>query len=164
MAAAPLSLLIFASANAAPLYAGLQIGDNSAGALFGYQINKMYAVEGHYSKSDSRISHSGVSVDTSIVGTGLVGLALFPLRLNEVLPYFLFAKAGYEHTANNEAYSIPTSVTLTLPYNDNIKSSKNQLILGGGAEYDFSKNIMGRMGIDFVGNNKYINLGAIYKF
>lgn len=164
LAAAPLSLLFIAPASAAPLYAGLQIGDDSASALFGYQISKMYAIEAHYSKSDSLISHAGVSVDTSTVGAGLVGLALFPMKLNDVLPYFLFAKAGYEHTTNSETYSIPASVTLTLPYSDTIKSSKNQFIVGGGAEYDFNNHVTGRMGVDFIGDNESIYLAAIYKF
>jgi hypothetical protein len=164
LAAAPLSLLIFAPVSAAPFYAGLQISDESVGVLLGYQISKMYAIEGHYSKSDSLISHAGVTVDTSTVGAGLVGLALFPMKLNDVLPYFLFAKAGYEHTTDNETYSIPASVTLTLPYSDTIKNSKNQFIIGGGAEYDFTKYDMARMGLDFIGDNRSIYLAAIHKF
>jgi hypothetical protein len=159
-----LSIFILAPACAEPLYAGIQLDDTSLGGLLGYQIDKKYAVEVHYSRADSRISHAGLTVDSTIIGIGVVGIALFPMKLNDVLPYSLFAKAGYERTTNNETYSIPTSVTLTLPYNDNINTYKNQFIFGGGAEYGFSKNVMGRLGVDFLGKDRSINLGAIYKF
>jgi hypothetical protein len=164
LAAVLSSIFIFAPACAEPLYAGIQLDDTSVGVLLGYQINKKYAVEAHYSRSDSRITHAGVTVDSSMVGVGAVGIALFPMKLNDVLPYTLFAKAGYERTTNDETYSIPTSVTLTLPYNNKIISHKNQSIFGGGAEYDFSRSVMGRMGVDFLGKDRSINLGAIFKF
>ena len=148
---------------ATPLYAGIQLGDDSIGGLLGFQINKRYAVEGHFSHADSSIAHAGVTVDSTITGLGVTGIALFPMKLNEVLPYFLFAKAGLERTTNKENYYIPSSVTLTLPFNGSIGSHKNQFIVGGGAEYEFTKNIVGRMGVDLVGKNKSINLAAIYK-
>lgn len=159
-----LYVFTFIPAYATPLYAGMRIDDSSVSALLGYQINKMYAVETHYSKSDSSITHAGVTVDSSIAGLGVTGIALFPMKLNDVLPYFLFAKAGFERSTIHETYAIPTSVTLTLPYSGNINNHKNQFIFGGGAEYDFSKKIMGRMGVDFAGKNKFINLTAIFKF
>jgi hypothetical protein len=164
LAAVLLSIFILSPACAEPLYAGIQLDDTSVAALLGYQINKKYAIEAHYSRSDSKITHAGVTVDSTIVGASVVGIALFPMKLNDVLPYSLFAKAGYERTTNNETYSIPASVTLTLPYNSNIISHKNQAIFGGGAEYDFSKNVMGRMGVDFLGKDRSINLAAMYKF
>jgi hypothetical protein len=164
LAAALLFSLSFTPVFATPLYAGVQIDDNTVGAVLGYQINKMYAVEAHYAKSDSSISHAGVTVDTSKIGIGFVGIALFPMKLNDVLPYNLFFKAGFERTTNTDTYSIPGSVTLTLPYNDKITSRRNQGIFGGGAEYDFTKNLMGRVGVDFLGNDRSINLGAIFKF
>jgi hypothetical protein len=164
LAAVFLSIVIFSPACAEPLYAGIHLDDTSVGALLGYQVSKKYAVEAHYSRSDSKISHAGVTVDSSITGVGIVGIALFPMKLNDVLPYSLFAKAGFEHTTNNETYSIPTSVTLTLPYHSNIINRKNQSIFGGGAEYDFSNKVMGRMGVDFLGKDRTINLAAIYKF
>jgi hypothetical protein len=164
LAAVILSFFSFAAACATPLYAGMQIGDDSADALFGYQISDMYAVEVHYSKSDSSISHAGVTVDSSIAGAGLVGIAKFHMMLKEVLPYILFVKAGYQRTTTKETYSIPASITLTLPYNDTINSNQNQFIFGGGAEYDFTKKVVGRMGVDFVGKDRSIYLGAIFKF
>jgi hypothetical protein len=151
-------------AHAAPLYAGVQIDDNSAGVLFGYSINKTYAVEAHYSKSNSRISHAGVTVDTSTTGVGIVGIAMFPMRMNDVMPYSLFVKGGYERTTNTDTCSIPTSATLTQPYENTIASHKNQAIFGGGAEIDLARSLTGRLGLDFLGNKRSINLAAIFRF
>jgi hypothetical protein len=89
-----MSLFAFTPVIAAPLYAGIQIDDNSAGLLFGYPINKTYAVEVHYTKSNSRTEHAGVTIDTSSTGLGIAGIALFPMRLNDVLPYSLFLKGA----------------------------------------------------------------------
>jgi len=164
LAAALLYLFTFTPVFAAPLYAGIQIDDNSAGLLLGYPVNNTYAVEAHYTKSNSRVSHAGVTVDTSSTGMGIVGVARFSMKLNDVLPYSLFVKGGYERTTSTETCSIPTSATLTLPYNDTITSHKNRVLFGGGAEYDFGKSLMGRMGIDFLGNDRSINLAAIFKF
>jgi len=159
-------LSLFASTYviAAPLYAGIQIDNNSAGLLFGYPINKTYAVEVHYTKSKSRTEHAGVTVDTSSTGMGIVGIARFPMRLNDVLPYSLFFKGGYERTTNTDTCSIPTSATLTLPYDNTITSHKNQVLFGGGAELDLARNLTGRLGLDFLGNKRSLNLAAIFKF
>jgi hypothetical protein len=103
-------------------------------------------------------------VDTSSTGIGVVGIALFPMRLNDALPYSLFLKGGYERTTNTDTCSIPTSATLTLPYNNTITSHKNQVLFGGGAELDLAKSLTGRVGLDFLGNKRSINLAAILKF
>ncbi len=162
LAAAFLTLVASANSLATPLYAGIQVGDKSVGALLGFQIDKRYAIEGHYSRSDSHISHAGVTVDTATTGLGVTGNARFPMKLNDVLPYFLFAKAGWERTTNNETYTVPN--TSALLSSGRITSHKNQFIWGGGAEYEFTKNISGRMGVDLVGKDKSINLVALYKF
>lgn len=145
-------------------YAGVQIDDNSAGVLFGYPINRTYAIEAHYTKSNSRTEHAGVTVDTSSTGIGIVGIAAFPMKLNDVLPYSLFVKGGYQRTNNTDTCSIPTSATLTVPYDNTITSHKNQVIFGGGAELDLAKNLTGRLGLDFLGNKRSLNLAAIFKF
>jgi opacity protein-like surface antigen len=149
---------------AAPFYAGVQLDDTSAGILFGAQLNKTYAIETHFSRSNSSITHAGVTVETSSNAIGVVGLALFPMKLNDVLPYSLFVKGGFERTSNSETYSIPSSATLTLPYSGKIDSSKNQVIFGGGAEYDFTRSLTGRMGMDFLGKKRSINMVAIFRF
>lgn len=157
-------LLIYTRASAEPLYAGIQVDDDSVGILFGYSITKRYSVEAHYIRTNSSISHAGVTVDTLSTGIGIVGIALFPLKLNNVLPYSLFLKGGYQHTSSSETCSIPSSATLTLPYNNTIDSSKNQALFGGGAQLDLAKNLTGRMGLDFLGKQRSLYLTAIYSF
>jgi hypothetical protein len=159
-----LSNIIFTPAIATPLYAGIQIGDDSVDPFLGYQINRMFAVEAHYAKGNSNISHAGVTVNTSTVSKSIVGIAKFPMKLREVLPYDLFIKAGYERTSRTDTYSGPASFPSLTPNNGSIKSQKNQLIIGGGAEYDFSSHLMGRVGLDFLGHDRFINLSAIFKF
>jgi len=164
LAAIILCVSYFATAYATPMYVGMKVDNDSTGAFLGYRLSNMYAVEAHYSRSDSDISHAGVTVNTSIVSTSIVVAIMIAMKLNDVLPYHLFAKAGYQRTTKNETYSIPSSVTLTLPYNDVITSYKNQPMLSLGAEYDVTKSVSGRMGIDFIGNEKFFNLSTIYKF
>lgn len=161
-------LYIIASAPAfaayTPLYAGIQVDNTSGSALLGYQINKSYAVEAHYTKSDTHIIHSGITSDTSISALGLAAMAMFPMKLDSGSPYFLFAKAGYERITKDETYSIPSSVTLTLPYNDTVSSIENRVIFGGGAQYDFYQNVSGRVGIDIAGGQRSVYMSAIFKF
>lgn len=155
---------ISSPALATPLYTGIQIDDTSLGVLFGYQIDNTYAVELQYLESNTSITHAGINVDSKVADTSIVGIARFPMKLRKKVPYYLFVKAGYVHSSITEDYSIPSSVTLTLPYNDTKTSTENQLILGGGAAYNFSKNLAGRMGMDLKGTDRIINLVAIYKF
>lgn len=161
-------LFIVASAPAfaayTPLYAGLLADNTSGSVLLGYQIDKMYAVEAHYKKSDTHIAHSGVTSDTNIFAAGLTALAMFPMKLSGGSPYFLFAKAGFERLTKEENYTIPSSVTLTLPYSDTVKSIESRAILGIGAQYDFYQNVSGRAGIDIAGPYRSIYLGAIFRF
>jgi opacity protein-like surface antigen len=147
-----------------PFYAGLQLDNTSGTALLGYQINKMYAVEANYTQSDSSISHASINADTKTIATGLAALVMFPLQLTGGSPYFLFAKAGYERLTKEETYSIPSSITTTVPYSDTISSSKNQAIWGGGVQYDFYQSLSGRAGIDIVGDKRSVYIAAIFKF
>lgn len=161
-------LYFFASAPAlaayTPIYAGIQVDNTSGTALLGYQISKMYAVEAHYTNSDTQIAHSGVTSNTKIVGAGLAAIAMFPMKLDGGSPYFLFAKAGYARITKDETYSIPTSVTLTLPYNNSVSNTENRIIFGGGAQYDFYQNVSGRVGIDIAGDKRSVYIGAILRF
>jgi hypothetical protein len=164
LATALLYSCLFTPAFAGPYYAGIKIGDSKAGALLGYQINRTFGVEAHYSRSNSSTLHAGLNVETTSIGKGLVGIATFPMKLRETVPYDLFVKVGMERTASTEKYNIPAAVTLTQTYNGTLNTSKNQLIIGGGAEYDFSGSFAGRMGLDFVGKDRNFNVGAIFKF
>jgi hypothetical protein len=164
LAAAFLYSCTFTPCIASPVYAGIQIGDDSVAPFLGYQINKMFAVEAHYSKRNSSISHAGVTVDTSTVSRGIIGIATFPMKLREVLPYDLFVKAGYVRSSTTDTYSSPASFPSLIPDNGSISSQKNQIIIGGGAEYNFSNNLTGRVGLDYLGHDRTINLSAIFKF
>lgn len=161
------ALLCCASFNpvyASPIYTGIQVDDMATGILLGYQIDKMYAVELHYAEAYSSITHAGITVDTKSASTGISGVARFHMKLRNVLPYDLLIKVGYEHVDITEDYSIPSSVTLTLPYSDTKTSNKNQLILGGGAEYNFSKNVAGRIGLELKDTYRSFNVAVMYRF
>ena len=166
LAAGLVCSLIFTHAYvyASPFYGGFQIDDTASGVFLGYQISKKYAVEVLYSKSDSSIDRAGITVDTSTSSKSIVGIALFPIKLRNVLPCNLYIKAGYQRTNKTETYSVPASVTLTFPYGGKTESYTNQFLLGGGAAYDFTKHLTGRAGIDFVGSDRSVNLTAIYRF
>lgn len=147
-----------------PLYLGLQIDNTNAGALLGYQIDKTYTVEALVTQSESSITHAGISSEQTTTSSSLAALAMLPSKLDSGAPYFLFVKAGYSRQIKKETYHIPTSVTLTLPYSNNMKSNENNVILGIGAQYDFFKDINGRVGLDIVGDVRSVYLGAIFRF
>lgn len=147
-----------------PIYAGMQLDNISGNALLGYQINKTYAVEANYTKSDSHISQSGMISDTSSVSTGLSALIMLPMTLSGGSPYFLFGKAGYQRITKEESYYIPASVTSTIPYSGTLITTENRVIFGGGVQYDFYQALSGRAGIDAVGDKRSVYIGAIFKF
>ncbi len=154
----------FTPACAFPLYAGFQVDHITSDVFLGYQISNKYGIEIHASKSESSVTHAGVTVDTSSTSKSIVGIALFPIKLRNVLPCNLFVKAGYERTNKTETYSIPVSITLSLPYSGRIDSYSNQFVLGGGAEYDFTKHLTGRTGLDIRSSDRSFNMAVIYKF
>lgn len=164
LAAALLYSCTHTLAYAGPYSAGIKLGDHSVGALMGFQINRTFGVEVHYSRSNFSTLYAGLDVETTNIGKGIVGTASFPMKLHDTVPYDLIVKVGLEHTASTEEYYIPTNVTLTLPYSGTKHNSKNQLIIGGGAEYDFTSYLSGRMGLDFIGKDRNLNLAAIFKF
>lgn len=165
-AAVLLYLIALAPAFAAytPIYAGVQVDNISGSALLGYQVNKTYAIEAQYTKSDTHISQSGMNSDTYITTASLAALAMLPMKLNGGSAYFLFVKAGYARITKEESYYIPTTVTLTFPYSGTVTNTENRIFFGAGAQYDFYENINGRVGIDIVGDQRSVNLGAIFKF
>ena len=165
-AAGIMAIIISPPASAAytPLYAGLQLDNISGTALLGYQISKTYAVEAHYSKSDSRISQSGITAKTNTTTAGLVALAMLPMKLQGGSPYFLFGKAGYVRINKDETYSIPVSVTLTTAFSGTVKNIENRVLFGGGVQYNFYESLSGRAGIEAVGYKRSVYIGAILKF
>ncbi|MEQ1526158.1 MAG: hypothetical protein ABL911_05405 [Gallionella sp.] len=157
-----LSLLIAIPAWATPLYVGLLLDDSSVGGILGFQVNARYAAELHAAKSSSTISHANVSVVTDTTKVGIDGIARFPMKLNEVLPYSLLVKLGWARTTDNAIYTIPNSVSLL--DSGRVTNRKNQFKFGGAAEYEFKNKFVGRVGLDFLGKDKSIYLAALYKF
>jgi hypothetical protein len=147
-----------------PIYAGVQLDNISGSALLGYQINKTYAVEANYNKSDSHIVQAGMVTDAISTSTGLAAIVMFPMSLTGGSPYFLFAKAGYERVTKEETYYIPASVTLSVASSGNISTTENRAIYGGGVQYDFYQALSGRAGFDVVGDKRSVYIGAIIKF
>ena len=166
----PAIVLLYITASApafaayTPLYLGVQADNIALTALLGYQINKKYAIEAHYTKSESHIVQSGMTSDAKITNAGLAVLGMIPMKLNGGSPYFLFAKVGYVRTTKEESYYIPDTVTLALPLSGIETNTENRVIFGGGVQYDFYENLNGRVGIDAYGDKRSIYLGAIFKF
>ncbi len=164
LAAILVSSLIATPVLAAPLYAGIQVDANSAGLLFGYQIDRTFSVEGRYLRSSSSIDHAGVTVDTKATNVGVAGVARLPMKLEDGQPYFLFARAGAEYVSKEETYYIPTSVTLTQPYSGKSTNHTLKPLVGGGVELNFTRSVSGRVALDFTGKDRSINLAAIMSF
>ncbi len=137
-----------------PFYVGVQVGDGST-ILGGYQIDKMYSVEADYTSYGGHANNCGNNncgnyYDYSSLG--VFGVATFPMSLKDAPPFSLFGKLGVVRAAYRSRVD-------GLPY------SASHISLGGGAQYDFNKNVSARLGLDFnnnYGDNLYI--GAIYNF
>jgi hypothetical protein len=132
--------------------------------LLGYQINKEYAVEAHYTKTSINTSHAGIIADTNIDAIGVSAILQFPAKLSGGSPYILFAKLGYEHRNKEDIYTVPLSVTFTVPYKDSVKNVENLAVAGVGVQYDFYTGLSGRAGIDIIANTPSVYLGVIFKF
>ena len=143
-----------AVAAGSPFYAGLQVGDGYIGGFGGYQIDKMYSAEVHYIKVDS-ISIFGMSTDISSIG--VAGVAMFPMTLKGAPPFSLFAKVGVERASAKVKFSAPFPASTTIV-------TDTSLTLGGGAQYDFNKNVSARLGLDFQGEADSLYISAIFNF
>ena len=143
------------------LYVGAQLGDSIVGGLLGLQFTKIYSLEVRYDYVDPVIQPNN-KVTASSTGAALV--AMFPVKFRGIDPFFLFAKAGYERTQSKSTTSDPgipglfpasTSVTNTVT---------NRATVGAGAQYDFTNNVSGRIGMNAIGSDHSVYLSAIYKF
>ncbi len=77
---------------------------------------------------------------------------MFPMKLTDESPYFLFAKAGYARMSKNVTYSFTASVT----YSGSYTNTENQAFLCGGTQYDFYPGLNGRIGIDVVDRDRSV--------
>ena len=134
----------------APVYAGLQVGDNYVGILGGYQLDPMYSVEVSYISGDNG---SNVWGDIDYSSIGVAGVAMFPVKPQGMSPFSLFAKAGFERATVKTKF-----------FGETRRYTDTNLVLGGGAQYDFNSNVSGRLGIDIEGEADSLYLSAILKF
>lgn len=153
------AVLLFAAsatpafAEGSPFYAGIQLGDSYVGGFGGYQIDKMFSVEAHYYDFDTS---SIPTVSTDVSSFGVAGVAMFPMKLNKVPPFSLFAKLGIERTTAKVTYTFFPALNTTV--------HDTSLTLGGGAQYDFNNMVSARLGIDVAGEADSLYLSAILKF
>jgi opacity protein-like surface antigen len=132
----------------AGFYVGVQLGDANS-AFAGYQIDRMWGIEGIYSSYNSNV--------TSI---GAFGVAKFPMNFTNTPPFYLFGRAGLVRTTVKvPSFCIGTFCT------PSASATENDFVLGAGAQYDFNRNLSARVGADFNGyksSSAYIS--GIYKF
>ena len=143
------------------LYVGAQLGDSIVGGLLGLQFAKIYSLEIRYDYVDPVIQPNN-KVTASSTGAALV--AMFPVKFKGVDPFFLFAKAGYERTQSKSTASDPGIPGLFPPSTSVTSTVTNRATVGAGAQYDFTNNVSGRIGINAIGSDHSVYLSAIYKF
>lgn len=86
---------------------------------------------------------------------------MFPMKLKGAPPFSLFAKLGLERTSAKVKYTYPPGFPQA---NYSATATDTDLTLGGGAQYDFNKNVSARLGLDFQGAADSLYLSALYKF
>jgi hypothetical protein len=147
------------------IYLGAQLGDSIVGGLVGLQISKMYSVEVRYDYVDTVYIPNSNTKSSNI---GLSGVALFPLKLSELKlsdmePFYVFAKTGYERSTVKTTTTDPGLGTPGFSPTSNTSTIvKGRLLIGGGAQYDFTK-FSGRVGVNFIGSDNSVYLSVLYK-
>lgn len=148
------------------IYLGAQLGDSIVGGLVGLQISKMYSVEVRYDYVDTVYIPNSNTKSSNI---GLSGVALFPLKLSELKlsdmePFYVFAKTGYERSTVKTTITDPGLGTPGFSPTSNTSTIvKGRLLIGGGAQYDFTKKFSGRVGVNFIGSDNSVYLTVLYK-
>lgn len=145
-----------ALAEDSPVYAGVVVGDQYVGVLGGYQIDKMFSVEGHYATilhPDVSVGGTTIKTDTSMIGADLV--ALLPWKVQKVPELTFFAKGGIEYVSHKVTYSSTGT---------SISTKETKLTLGGGAQYDVNKSFSARAGASVLGYHKELYVSGIFRF
>ena len=143
-------------------YVGAQLGDSTIGALLGYQFSKMYAMELTYDYVDPKYTPT-TTLEKS--RAGISGLALFPIKFNEMGPMAIYIKVGHGRTTekltvNDPGLGIPAfpaTTTQTTTLTTGVTAS-------AGAQVELSNNTRARLGVNYVGGDRSVTLAAIYKF
>jgi opacity protein-like surface antigen len=137
------------------------LGDSIVGGLLGLQINKMYSVEVRYDYKDTVYEPNNTVKSSS---TGIAGVAMFPLKLTDMEPFFIFAKAGYERTKVESTTTDPGIPGFFSPTTTVTTTVRKRVVVGAGAQYDFTRDVSGRIGWNAIGSDHSVYLAAIYKF
>jgi opacity protein-like surface antigen len=157
LAVAILSISLATPAFAAdtPVYVGALLGNQYVGVLGGYQIDKMYSVELSYAKVLTNTTYvAGGTSNTSDHSLAADLVVMLPWKIQKVPALSFFAKGGAEyHTVKVSTTGAPDLTTNEL-----------KLKLGGGAQYDVSKNFVVRAGVGVMGSRNDPYVSAIYKF
>jgi opacity protein-like surface antigen len=146
-----------ALAEDSPVYAGAFAGNQYLGLLGGYQIDKMYSVEVSYSTVLTPTVNTGagsIKTDNSSLAADLV--VILPWKVQKVPALSFFGKGGMEY--------VSTKVTNTVGGNTSVSTNEVKLKLGGGAQYDVSKNFSARAGVGVMGNHNDLYVSGILKF
>jgi len=143
------------------MYVGAQLGDSVVGGLIGLQMSKIYSLEVRYDYVDP-IYQPNNTVESSTAD--ISGLAMFPLKLANLDPFFIYAKAGYEQNTEETTVTDPGLPGITPPTTTTTTVVRKRVTAGAGLQHDFSNNASGRIGINAVGSNHTVYLTAIYKF
>lgn len=148
-----------ALAQQTPFYVGAVGGNEFVGVLGGYQIDKMFSVEAHYSKlrlPDYSVFGTRVDVDGSNMGVNLV--AMLPWKIPQVPKLTFFAKGGIERT------EVETTWRYSSGYYSSASVSSTDLVAGGGADYEVTPNFHARVGKQLIGERTDFFVAAVYKF
>ena len=139
-----------ATAADSPFYVGAQVGAATS-ILGGYQIDKMFSAEALYGKYDEYATSMGV-----------FGVAHFQNLIKTNPKVSFFAKAGIVKTTVDIPQICYTFFTTICAGGGSYTST--DLAIGGGAEYEFNKNVSARVGLDLGEYDDDLYVGVIYKF
>ena len=149
-----------AAARSSGFYAGAQVGDSTIGALLGYQLSKMYAMEVSYDYVDPVRTPT---TSLTIARVGASGLAIFPIKFSEMGPMAIYVKVGYARTT--EIYTVNEPAAPPLPATSSVTTTIKTGVTGGaGIQVDLSSNSTARLGMNYVGGDRSVYLAAMYKF
>ncbi len=159
-AALPVQAAAASPSNATRFYVGAQLGDSAAGGILGIQINSSFSLEARYDYIDTE-NQPNTTTDAYCIG--LTGIGMYPVKFGKMAPFYLFMKAGYEQTTTETTTHDPglppfppsTVVTTT---------EEKRVVVGAGAQFDFSQDFSGRVGMNAVGSDHTAFITAIYKF
>ncbi len=147
-----------ALAEESPVYVGALAGDQYLGVLGGYQIDKMYSVELHYARiltPDVAAPGRSTTYDSYDMAANLV--VMLPWKIKNVPELTFFGKGGVERQSVKTTIAAGgTSFSATV--------TDTKLTLGGGAQYEVTKNFSARAGIGVMGAHNDLYVAAIFRF